>query len=166
MFIMIGSEPKDQKAETLPLRLKNILAAQLRLGVTPSRLSFALALGITLGVIPSVWGASLLCLFFAALFRLNQVAVQLANYLVYPLQFLLFIPYFRLGSFLFSSQLLPEDLTTLITMLQTAPLEVGHRFWQANLQAIAAWMLTAPLLWGGSCLVILLLTNRHNLLKW
>jgi len=162
---MIGFETKGEGKETLLLHFKNILAAQLCQGVTPNRLSFALALGLTLGVIPSLWGASLLCFFFAARFGLNQVVVQLANYLVYPLQFLLFVPYFKLGSSLFSSQLFPEDLTTLITMLKTSPLDFLHKFWQANLQAIAVWMLTTPLLWGGSCLVFLLLTNRRKLFK-
>ena len=59
---------------------------------------------------------TLLCLAVAPVFGLNQPAMQLANYLAYPLQLVLLIPFFRLGARLFgidpSTLLLPAMLHT------------------------------------------------------
>lgn len=131
-------------------KLKIQLSSLLRQGCQPRQLSLALALGITIGLLPTVWGTSLICILLAYLCRLNQLAVQLANYLIYPLQILLFIPYFQGGELLFASNNLPADFDLWFETLQSAPLAVLEQYWQANLQAACAWLLSAPLLMAGS----------------
>jgi hypothetical protein len=64
------------------------------------------------GSLRLIWGTSLICIGCASWLKLNQVVVQLANYLMYPLQIALFIPWLLLCDRLFASQLLPEDSAT------------------------------------------------------
>jgi uncharacterized protein (DUF2062 family) len=134
-------------------RLKRLLREQLRQGLQPRRLALALALGVTIGVLPCVCGASLLCAIFAAGLGLNQLLVQLVNYLAYPLQMLFFLPYFNLGARLFAVQSPSLDLVALLTLLRLNPLAFVEQVWQVNLQALAAWLLTTPLLFAASFLV-------------
>jgi uncharacterized protein (DUF2062 family) len=141
-------------------RLKARLLDLLKQGMQPRQLALALALGATIGLLPTVWGTSVLCILFAWLLRLNQVVVQLANYLVYPLQILLFIPYFHLGENLFGSNHLPDNLDLFLTNLQSDPLLVLDQYWQTNLQAACAWLLSLPLLMACSYPVAKLLLRR------
>jgi uncharacterized protein (DUF2062 family) len=129
-------------------------------GMQPHQLVFALVLGATIGLLPTIWGTSVLCILFAWLLRLNQLVVQLANYLVYPLQILLFIPYFQLGEYLFGRNHLPDNLDLFLTNLQTDPLQIFDRYWQANLQAACVWLLSLPLLMACSYPVAILLLRR------
>lgn len=148
MSIAIASEPSTTDSCGLWRRLRELLVQQLRQGLAPRRLALALALGATIGVLPTVWGTSLLCLVCARVLRLNQLLVQSANLLVYPLQILLFAPYLKLGDLLFSGQHLPDSLDNLWQGLQQAPLQVLAEYWQANLQAIGIWLFSVPLLLG------------------
>lgn len=70
-------------------------------GLAPREMAFTLCLGGALGVMPLIWGTTVLCALLAARFRLNQAAMQAINYLCYPLQLALFIPFCRLGEQLF-----------------------------------------------------------------
>jgi len=129
------------------LQLRQTLQSQLAQGLDQRRLAAALALGISFGLLPCFFGASLLCALFAAQFRLNQLIVQLVNYLLYPVQLFLLLPYFKLGTLLFPGQGSPHDLAQLIPLVRAAPLEFMQQLWRVNLQAIGVWLLTLPLLW-------------------
>ncbi len=83
-------------------RLWEPLRAQLRQGLSPERLAWSLALGLGAGVSPLVGSSTGLCILLALVFRLNQVVMQAANYLAYPLQLALLIPFIRLGEKLFA----------------------------------------------------------------
>jgi hypothetical protein len=58
-------------------------------GLSPERLALSVAVGIAVGVFPIFGTTTMLCAPVAILFRLNIPAVQLVNYLVFPLQILL-----------------------------------------------------------------------------
>ena len=67
-------------------RLWEPLRAQLRQGLSPERMAWSLALGLGAGVSPLVGSSTGLCILLALVFRLNQVVMQAANSLAYPLQ--------------------------------------------------------------------------------
>jgi uncharacterized protein (DUF2062 family) len=120
-------------------RLKAILAA----GLTPRKLLATLCIGAALGLMPLVWGTTILCAVAAYVFRLNQVVLQSVNYLLYPLQLALIIPYCRLGARLFPwGPPFPAEILSYVLH--------GHGggmiklFAWATLKAVAAWLLTAP----------------------
>lgn len=119
--------------------LSQTLEKFLHSGLSPRKMALTLALGSVIGILPVLWGTTLLCVIAAALFRLNQAGIQAVNYLVYPIQLALFVPFFRMGERLF-----PWSFTA------TA---FGHggpfcaflaRAGASNLKAIGAWGVIAP----------------------
>src|SRR5690349_7294474 len=70
-------------------------------GLTPRKLAMTLCVGAAVGVMPLLWGVTLICIMLAHILRLNQVALQSINYLLYPLQLALLVPFFKLGEWLF-----------------------------------------------------------------
>lgn len=77
--------------------IKNIFVQ----GVSPRKLALTISLGIFIGTVPLLWGSTLICAVLAVAFRLNQLSIQAANYLVYPLQIALIVPFYRMGARIF-----------------------------------------------------------------
>jgi uncharacterized protein (DUF2062 family) len=75
----------------------------LRQGITPGRLGLTLALGFAIGCIPVIGVPTVLCAAIALLLRLNQPAIQAANYAAMPLQLILIVPFMRLGKWTFGA---------------------------------------------------------------
>jgi len=136
-------------------RLWEPLLAQLRQGLSPERMAWSLALGLGAGVSPLVGSSTGLCILLALTFRLNQVVMQVANYLAYPLQLALLIPFIRLGEKLFGAPRLPLSIEVLSQAIRADAWGALHTFWTSLWHAGVAWLLTAPL---GSALLALVLT--------
>ncbi|EMO52332.1 DUF2062 domain-containing protein [Leptospira noguchii] len=88
--------------------LKNIievLKKELKSGITPEKISLSIVIGAGVGVFPLIGTTMALCGILGLLFRLNPVAIQLANYLVYPLQIVLIFPFLKTGSIVTSTPL-------------------------------------------------------------
>lgn len=79
-------------------KLKRKMAVWLCQGISPRRLPVTLALGFVVGCIPVVGLPTGLCAIIALAFRLNQPAIQAANYLAMPFQVALILPLVRLGA--------------------------------------------------------------------
>jgi len=119
-------------------RLKAILSA----GLTPRKLLVTLCIGGALGLLPLAWGTTILCALAAYVFRLNQVVLQSVNYLIYPLQLALIVPYYRLGSRLFPwGPPFPAEILTFLLHGHGGSIKL---FAWATLKAVAAWLVTAP----------------------
>lgn len=110
-------------------------------GISPEKISLGMTCGIVLGIFPVLGATTILCGLVAIIFRLNLPATQLANYLVYPLQIMLIIPFFYLGGLLFQAEPLPLSAQELITLLRSDLLGTIGSFWSATLRAIVAWLL-------------------------
>jgi len=136
------------------------LKVQLTQGVSPSRLALALALGSVVGILPVLGVTTLLSALVAAGLRLNQPAIQVANYAAYPAQLLLLIPFFQAGAALFGAP--PVTLTPAQLQAELAA-DLGGtvaRYLVANLRAVAAWALLAPPLGAGLLLLFRALLGR------
>ena len=70
------------------------LVTLLKQGVEPYRLSLALDSDSAIGAFPALGIATIACKAVAALYRLNLPAIQLANYLVFSMQIILFPLFF------------------------------------------------------------------------
>ena len=81
--------------------IKEKAFACLSRGVSPRRLALTLALGFVVGCIPVLGLPTALCALIALTFRLNQPAIQAANYVAMPFQVALILPLVRLGEKLF-----------------------------------------------------------------
>ncbi len=132
----------------------------LKHGVTPDKLALSIAVGATLAVFPALGTTTVLCALAALAFGLNLPAIQLVNYLAYPLQLILIIPFFRLGEALF------RDHSTHLTFpLLTAAIKTGiwHAIvtlWTASWHAMIAWAIIAPLAGAFLFLVLRILLRR------
>lgn len=126
------------------LRVLEPLKQQLSQGATPGKLAFALALGLVIGSLPLLFITSLICGVVAYVLRLNQPAIQVANYAAYPLQLALFVPFFKAGAHFFGSELGEFSLERLKDELSADVTGTMGRYATANLHAISAWALVAP----------------------
>jgi uncharacterized protein (DUF2062 family) len=117
------------------------LSRWLRQGVTPRRLALTLALGFAIGCIPVIGIPTVLCAGLALALRLNQPAIQAANYAAMPLQILLFVPFMRLGKWMFGLGQLNLHISEWIrhVVILGPAAQVG---WLAS-QALFGWVLVA-----------------------
>lgn len=122
------------------------LLTLLRQGVTPGQMALSLAAGTTLGIIPVLGTTTLLCTVAAVAFRLNLVAIQVANWLVYPLQIALLIPFFRAGEWLFGRPPLSLTPSQVVAMFKADFWGSIHALWDTTWHAVVVWlMLGVPL---------------------
>ena len=136
-------------------RYKKKLLAFLITGIAPERLALCIGLGIALGLVPALGTATLLCMLAAFLFRLNLAAIQLVNVAVYPLQIALLVPFMHAGAWLFGNEPLQLSFEQIQEMLETNTWGTLTGLWVNTLQAVAVWILIAPVIIG---LVVALLT--------
>ena len=63
----------------------------------------------------------------ALIFELNLPAIQLVNWLIYPLQLVFFVPFIRMGERLFRAAPLQVSLTQILTMIHADLLHAVSR---------------------------------------
>ncbi len=117
-------------------------------GISPRRLAFTLSVGFVLGCIPLVGIPTGLCVVVALALRLNQPAIQAANYAAMPFQVALIVPFVRLGGKLTPAFSHPAlDLSALArSPLQLAMHSSTQLLGQLGIlagQALLAWLLLA-----------------------
>ena len=126
-------------------RVADPLLLLLRQGVTPRKLAQCVALGSMIGIFPAIGATTVLAAGAAIAFRLNMVAMQAVNYLVYPLQFLCLIPWFRAGEWLFGAERLSLSLGDIVTLVRETPVAAIGRLWTVTWHAGVAWLLVTML---------------------
>ena len=117
----------------------------LRQGITPEKIALSIALGLTLGVTPVLGSTSILCWMAAVLLRLNLPAIQLVNYIMSPLQLALWVPFIRIGEWIFAA---PPVRITLAGIAGLIRADVWHAIttlWTATIHALVAWFMLGSL---------------------
>jgi uncharacterized protein (DUF2062 family) len=122
-------------------RIVRPLLELLRQGLTPEKIAFTIALGLTLGVTPVLGLTALLSLLAAMAFRLNLAAIQLVNWMAYPLQLALLVPLLRIGAWMFGCKPSEISITHILAMIHTNVFGAVATLWMATMHAIAAWLL-------------------------
>jgi hypothetical protein len=117
-------------------------------GISPRRLALTLSVGFVLGCIPLVGIPTGLCVLVALAFRLNQPAIQAANYAAMPLQVALIVPFVRLGEKLTPRLGHPAlDLAALahspMQLVMHSSKQIVEQFGILAGQAMLAWLLLA-----------------------
>lgn len=121
------------------------LLALLRQGVTPEKIALGLALGIIIGTTPLIGSTTILCVVAAALLRLNPAAIQLVNYLMFPVQLALLIPFFRAGEWLFGAAHNPITLDQVRQLVQANIWKAIEALWTSTVHALAVWAIAGLL---------------------
>lgn len=117
---------------------------QLTQGLSPDAMALTIAVGLAIAVIPVVGTTTLLCTAAAIVLRLNQPLIQAINYLSFPLQLAFIVPYLRLGRALFGGAAFRLSAEELAAFVSSHPAEAVGALWRVTLQALGAWILTAP----------------------
>ena len=120
------------------------IAAQLQQGITPEKIALTIALGFVLGTFPILGSTTLLCGIAALVFRLNQPIIQLVNYVTYPLQLALLIPFYRAGETLFGKAHIPLSIPLLFQRFGADAWQFLKDFGIIAVQGIVVWTLLAP----------------------
>ncbi len=125
-------------------RLVTPVVTLLTQGITPEKIALSLAVGLVLGVFPILGSTTLLCALAAVVFKLNLPAIQLVNYLVYPLQFVFLVPLIRIGEALYRAAPLQMTLAQMLAMARADLPHAISVLWLAGVHAMSAWFLIGP----------------------
>jgi uncharacterized protein (DUF2062 family) len=120
------------------------ITALLKQGLTPQRLALSMAGGIIIGTFPLVGTTTAICTMAAILCGMNLLVAQLGNWLVYPIQLLLVVPFIILGEYLFGSSS-SLDPSHFVTLLRTDFWTTLQLFSKMIIHAALAWALCAPI---------------------
>ncbi len=116
------------------------ILALLRMGATPRTLAWSIAVGLLIGINPILGSTTVLCLALSFGLRLNVVASQIANHMVFPLQVALVIPFIRLASRIFGMPAMPLSPHALLLAARTAPLALTRQLWLWESRAFLLWI--------------------------
>ncbi|HMP74912.1 MAG TPA: DUF2062 domain-containing protein [Kiritimatiellia bacterium] len=117
----------------------------LREGVTPERIAVSVIIGCLIGIIPVLGVATALCTVIALPLRLNLVAMQAVNWLIYPVQLLLLIPFYRAGEKLFNATPLGLMPSEIIDLFKSGTWNAIVALWDTTVRAVVVWGLAALL---------------------
>lgn len=130
--------------EFLRRRLVEPVLALLRQGLAPRELALCLALGTGIGLFPVLGVSTPLLAVIALVGRLNLAAIQLVNYLIYPLQLLLIIPFVRLGETLTGAAPQPLTIDAGLELMSQGIWHAVVTLWDAIVHATLGWALVGP----------------------
>jgi uncharacterized protein (DUF2062 family) len=122
-------------------RIVTPILGLLKQGISPEKIAMSMSSGIIMGLFPIVGITSLLCIVTAFFFRLNQTMTQLFNWLVYPLQIVLIIPFFRLGSSLFHAEPITVTVRHVIDSYRADFWGTIHLLGEITLHAAVVWLI-------------------------
>lgn len=124
-------------------------------GISAEKLSVSLALGLTVGLIPLYGVTTLIVGFIAFSLRLNFIAMQVAHYIVHPIQIALLIPFLKLGDTVVKDSEVTFTVHQYIELFKADFWGTLREFWLINLSAIGIWfILSIPLAFGLYFLII------------
>jgi len=117
-------------------------------GITPEKIALSIALGAAIGVFPVLGSTTLLCAAAAVILRLNLPSIQLVNYLMYPLQLILFLPFLDAGSRIMRTAPIALSMKQVVGMIESNPWRLIQLLWSATLGAMTIWVVLSPVVIG------------------
>ena len=120
-------------------KVKLVIRDQLMMGVTPEKLAQSLVGGILIGMFPLLGACTLLAALAAFTFKLNHVAIQMANYLMYPVQIIMIPIYVKIVSLVFDVGDVPIRPDLILKQFGAGPLQFIKQYSLIGLYAIVLW---------------------------
>ena len=130
--------------------LKDLVVKVLREGTSPRRVALAIALGLAMSVFPWFGAPTILCAAIAPLLKLNMALMQAANFATGPLQYVLWVPFIKIGGFILGVEIAALDgMAELLRQDAGAAMGALSRTF---LLGVTGWMMTSlaafPLLYA------------------
>lgn len=119
------------------------LLEYIKKGMSVPKMSLTLTLGICLGIMPLIGISGWILLLLALVFKLNIPVLQLINYIIAVLKYLLFIPFLKIGHKMFFPREQTPEIQNLLVSYQADFLGTFKSFWHMNLGGILLWALVA-----------------------
>lgn len=119
-------------------------------GLSPSKLSLTISLGFCIGLFPLVGTTSLLCALVGFGFRLNQIILQVSNWLLAPLQLLFIVPFYKLGSTILGSDATNNASSLSLSIFSANFYDNFSIIIGLQLTAIVGWLVVALPFWATS----------------
>lgn len=126
-----------------PYHILQKLRTFLKQGTSPKHLAASTSLGIFLGIFPMLGVTTWVSTAIALRWKLNLPLMLTLLYLVWPIQVALIIPFLRLGEWLCEVPAFPLSLDKLLAAFEADFFGAVKKFWDANLYAIAGWIVVA-----------------------
>jgi uncharacterized protein (DUF2062 family) len=115
----------------------------LRQSVEPEKLALTMALGNTIGLSPVYGSTTVTSTAVALALGLNLPLIQAANWMVWPLQLTLILPFIRIGERLWDHPPLRLSRARIIDVFEQGPIAVVNELGWAIVHAFSAWLLAA-----------------------
>jgi uncharacterized protein (DUF2062 family) len=119
--------------------------ALLKQGISHEKIALSIAMGIALGIFPVLGTTTALCAIAAFVLRLNLPAIQLVNFVVYPLQLLFLVPFLRAGGWLFGDQRFSQLGKEIIALVQNDIWSSVGILWNLTVYAVVLWLIISPM---------------------
>jgi uncharacterized protein (DUF2062 family) len=126
-------------------RVVTPLIAQLKQGSSPDELASSLAWGGAIALFPIMGTTTFLCAVVGQLRKLNHVALQLMNYILFPLHLAVIVPFLKLGDWAFQVRPIGYSFAVMLREFENSPLGFGRHYGGAALRACVVWMVVMPL---------------------
>ena len=126
---------REQFAKRVVIPVSNIR----KQGISSETLAFSVSIGVIGGAFPVLGFASYICLLMTLVFKQNFIVVQVANWLVYPLQIILLVPLMKLGHSIFARGDLTITLHQVVVAFQSGLMNGISEIGLISLYGIIAW---------------------------
>ncbi len=140
-----AAEAHDSQPSLFQRRVVTPVLDLLRVGCSPRKLAWSLAAGFVIGINPLLGSTTVVALAAAWLLRLNLVASQIANHLVYPLQLMLFLFFIKVGDKLFHTGHIPLEGHALFHAARVHPWATTRELWTWEWHALIVWAVVAAI---------------------
>lgn len=143
------------------LRVKTTVMDLLKQGMTADKIALTLAIGAVISICPLPVIPTIVCAIIAVPLKLNIALIQIVNYILLPAQWLLILPFIRLGERVFRAEPVALTVGEAIRLLRERPLESLREFATSFLHGIGAWLIFSPFLLAGLYYSLLPLLRRY-----
>jgi len=117
----------------------------LRQGLTPEKLALSLAFGLAAGIFPVLGTTTLLAFVIGVVLGLNHPSMQLANWLAYPLQLALIVPFVRLGEWIAGAPRQSFAVPAVVDRFAADPFGALAAFGLTGAHGVLGWITVVPL---------------------
>ena len=119
------------------------LLAFLKQGMSPNKLALTVAFGAIWGMFPIIGTNTVICIATAFVFKLNQAAIQIVNYAMYPIQIALLIPFVQLGFWLTGGDSSAYELDEIWTVMEQDRWRAFQSLGEVVWMAVIGWAIGA-----------------------
>ncbi len=129
------------------LKIKHRILKIISQELSEHKVALAISLGLVFGIVPFFMGLSIyLSLLASWRLKLNHILIQIISNAIYPLQLILFIPFLKFGTTIFSSNKLNYSLETVFFIIKHNPIEA--------LKIFGIYHVYGLILWSGISLIL------------